>query len=201
MSSVLESTLQERARQAMAVTRSDPATARRLAAEVLAEAKDPGALAAAGLVHTTLLHRDSRHADARQAGREALAQARAAADQDLITRCLNMLGLIQHALADERSALEYFHESARVAEAAGDGRGLTGALANTAMVMHAQGDRESALQVFRDILTRRHIQENPPKPGTIWPRPSGTSAATCRSARNSSRRPPPARRRSATAGA
>lgn len=161
MSSVLESTLQERARQAMALTRSDPATARRLAGEVLAGAEDPGTRAAALLVQTTLLHRDSKQADARQVAREALQLARTAGDQDLVTRCLNMLGLIQHALADERSALEYFHESARSAEAAGDGRGVTAALANTAMVMHAQGDRESALQVFRDILSRPHVRENP----------------------------------------
>ncbi|MCW5550206.1 MAG: HAMP domain-containing histidine kinase [Opitutaceae bacterium] len=161
MSSVLESTLQERARQAMALTRSDPATARRLAGEVLAGAEDPGTRAAALLVQTTLLHRDSQHADARNLAREALQLARTAGNQDLVTRSLNMLGLIQHALADERSALEYFHESARSAEAAGDGRGVTAALANTAMVMHAQGDRESALQVFRDILSRPHVRENP----------------------------------------
>jgi signal transduction histidine kinase len=161
MSTVLQSTMPELARQALALTRSDPVTARRLAAEILAGTDDAGTRAAAKLVQTTLLHRDSQHIDARQAAREALELSRTAGDQDRIARSLNMLGLIQHALADERSALEYFHESARVAEAAGDGRGLTAALANTAMVMHAQGDHESALQVFRSILAKPHIRDNP----------------------------------------
>lgn len=161
MTSVHPSTLSERARQALALTRSDPVTARQLAAEILAETEDPCNQAAAKLVQTTLLHRDSKHTEARLAAREALELSRNAADQDLVARSLNLLGLIQHALADERSALEHFHESARVAEAAGDGRGLTAALANTAMVMHAQGDRESALQVFRSILAQPHIRDNP----------------------------------------
>ncbi len=155
--------LLERAQAAQAAMRTDPDTARRLAAEVIATAGagDAAARAAALLVQATLWHRDTRHADAMQVAREALELARKLADLALVARCQNLLGLFCNALGDDRAALEYFHASVRNAETAGDARGRAMATANTAMVMHAQGDLESALKVYRELLTHPQITGNP----------------------------------------
>lgn len=156
------SSLLERARQAQALVRSDSATSRRLADTVLAEAGPEDRLprCCALLARATHAHRDSRHTDAQQDTRTALALGREIADQETITRSLNLLGLIHHALGDDRAAIEYFHDSIRNAEANSDERGRCGATANIAMVMHSQGDQEGALKVYRDLVTQPGIISN-----------------------------------------